>query len=97
MGNATDDKSGAKPPKMVPGKLYVVTDEIGTVIGTGRIGTDIPNAAEPQPKRSSARTPTAPRFTAIDVIPSSVHPALKAQLSRPLVHFSGCFGCRHSA
>ena len=56
-----------------------------------------PNAAEPQPKGLAARTTNAPRFVVIDVIPSAVHPALKAHLSGPLVHFSGCYGCRTSS
>jgi len=33
----------------------------------------------------------------IDVICRGVHPALKAHLSRPLIHFSGIFGRRPSA
>jgi hypothetical protein len=56
-----------------------------------------PNAAEPQPKRTSARTTNAPRFAVTDVILSAVHPALRARLSRPLVSVSGCYGCRTSA
>src|SRR5271157_45352 len=60
-------------------------------------GDTIPNAAEPQPKRASARTTNAPRFAVTDVILSAVHPALSARLSRPLVYVSGCYGCRPSA
>jgi len=52
-----------------------------------------PNAAEPQPKRASARTTNATRFAVIDVILSAVHPALRARLSRPLVYVGGCYGC----
>ena len=57
----------------------------------------LPNAAEPQPKRASARTTNAPRFAVTDVILSAVHPALRARLSRPLVYVSGCYGRRTSA
>src|SRR5271166_3391934 len=60
-------------------------------------GGETPNAAEPQPKRASARTTNAPRFAVTDIILSAVHPALRARLSRPLVYVSGCYGCRTSA
>ena len=41
-----------------------------------------PNAAEPQPRRITVRTPNAPRFAVIDVIPSAVHPAIMAQFEQ---------------
>ena len=41
-------------------------------------------------KGFNARTPNDPRFTVIDVIPSIVHPLLRAQSSNPLVDVSGC-------
>ena len=44
-----------------------------------------------------AHTTNVLRFIRIDVICRGVHPALKAHLSRPLVHFSGGYGCRPSA
>ena len=56
-----------------------------------------PNAAEPQPKRTPARTSNAPRFAVVDTISSAVHPAIEALLSGPLVYVSGCYGCRTSA
>src|SRR5271157_2154376 len=56
-----------------------------------------PNAAEPQPKKNTTRTANASRFMCINVICRGVHPALKAHLSRPLVHFSGSYGCSPSA
>jgi len=61
------------------------------------IFTDPPNAAKPQPRRTSAPTTNTPRFAVTDVILSAVHPALKAHSSRPLVHFSGSYECRPSA
>ena len=42
----------------------------------------LPNAAEPQPRRIIVRTPNAPRFAVIDVIPSAVHPAIMAQFEQ---------------
>jgi len=48
-------------------------------------------------KEHKARTTNGPRFMRIDVICRGVHPALKAHLSRPLIHFSGIFGRRPSA
>jgi hypothetical protein len=44
-GLASDNQAVAKPAKMVPGKIYVVADAKGTVIGTARIGADIPENA----------------------------------------------------
>ena len=42
-----------------------------------QLDADIPNAAEPQPKRTPARTSNAPRFAVVDTISSAVHPAIE--------------------
>ena len=70
---------------------------IRSLLATLNQGSDSPNAAEPQPKRTSAHTPNAPRFADIDTISFAVHPAIEALLSGPLVYVSGCYGCRTSA
>ena len=64
---------------------------------SARSNRSAPNAAEPQPKRTPARTPNATRFVCVDTISSAVHPVIEALLSGPLVYVSGCYGCRPSA